>query len=62
MGIFLFAEKYFPLHFVTTDEFGTYNILYQTLWFNIMVAIQRTKYYGGWQLAEMSIASCGITY
>ncbi|CAK88292.1 unnamed protein product (macronuclear) [Paramecium tetraurelia] len=62
MGIFLFTEKYFPLHFVTTEEFGTYNVLYQTLWFNIMVAIQRTKYYGGWQLGEMSMASCGITY
>jgi len=62
MAIFLGLEKYFPLVFVASEEFGTYNVLYQTLWFNIMVNIQRTKYYGGWELAEMSMASCGITY
>jgi len=27
-----------------------------------MIAIQRCKYYGGWQLGDMSISSCGLTY
>jgi hypothetical protein len=29
---------------------------------NIMITFVRCKYYSGWLFAEMSIASCGITF
>lgn len=62
LAIFMGLGPYFSLDFISSKEFGEWNFLKQTVWMNILIIIQRCKYYSGWQFGEMSIASCGLTY
>ncbi|KAM3139277.1 hypothetical protein pb186bvf_008687 [Paramecium bursaria] len=59
---YMYLSYYFPFHWVISQEFGSLNFLQQLIWLNVMITVQRCKYYAGFCFSELSISSCGLTW
>lgn len=58
----LFLLKKFDFNYCLTEEYANKSLLYKHSYFNISMFIQRTKYYGGWKMAQSAIVFSGLGY